>query len=482
MLQSGDFPFPNLSTLKLEYFESTSSIESSAFSPVTKLKILYLENMPAMTILPFEALNQVWKLEGLHLKGLHLPAIYRMSFNTFSNLKYLNLHYNEVPLTIQHNAFGRSANTLTHLNLQNNGLTNLNFLSAENFPNLTHLDLSYNYALYQALSATTFSRLSALTTLIMQDIGLTNVRQSMFTGISRMVTLDISYNYIGTIETAAFSMMPELTKLRLASQTAGSTLLFQTNAFDGISSLQNLLVQENTINFTAFWPPLESLSNLLELNLENTKLHTLNDYAFRYNTKLNTLRLRHNSISSINKRTFFGPHNTLQTLDLSSNQLHTVDACLFSDFPTKPTFYFTENPLVCNCNLVWLYDWVLTQQTDTVLFHVGQCGSPASRAGKYMVVDFTKDAMCPINSIPLPNCSTTSGTATTDASFTTLRPSMSGIKTTNTPTTAAPELNIGLITGLTIGSVVLVTIAVAIMYLFLSITLSIMEIVNNIDQ
>ena len=426
ILQSGDFPFPNLIKLKLEDFESTSSIESAAFSPLTKLKILDLEKMPSMTALPVEALNAVWRLEELHLKDLHLTVIYGQTFNSFINLKYLYLHYNKVRLSIENNAFGGSANSLTHLYLQYNELTSLNFLSTQNFPNLTHLDLSYNYDLNQALSATTFSRLSALRTLTLQDIGLTNVRQTMFTGISRMHTLDISYNSIGTIETAAFSLMPELTELRLIGQTLGATLLFQPNAFQGIGSLQHLLLETNKINFAQFWPLLESLPNLLELNLDETELQTISDYAFRYNTKLHTLSLRQNNISSINQRTFFGPRYTLQTLDLSSNELQTIDACIFSDFPTKPKFYFTNNPLACDCNLVWLYDWVLTQQADAVLYYVGTCGSPPNLKDKHMVKDFTKDDMCPSNSNPVPDCPDLYTTTTSSTTTST---------TTQTPTT-----------------------------------------------
>ena len=428
-LQSGDFPFPNLITLKLIDFKRTSSIESFAFSPLTKLKALHIEKMPDMTTLPVEALNAVWRLEELHLKDLHLTAIYGQTFNSFINLKYLYLHYNEVELSIQNNAFGGSANSLTHLYLQYNELTSLNFLSAQNFPNLTHLDLSNNYELYQELNATTFARLSALRTLMLQDIGLTNVRQTMFTGISRMHTLDISYNYIGTIETAAFSLMPELTELRLARQTVGSTqstLILQTNAFQGIGSLQHLLLEANKINFAQFWPLLESLPNLLELNLDETELQTISDYAFRYNTKLHTLSLRQNNISSINQRTFFGPRYTLQSLDLALNKLQTIDACVFSDFPTKPKFYFTNNSLACDCNLVWLYDWVLTQQADAVLYYVGTCSSPPNLHDLHMVRNFTKDVMCPSNSNPVPNCpdlySTTTSSTTTSTTTQTPTP------------------------------------------------------------
>jgi len=396
ILERGDFPYPVLEKLTLERFINTSGIETFAFSPLQNLKSLTLDTLPAMLSLPVQEFLHLRSLETLVLKRLPLATIYPSTFDSFVNLKELYISYMDSQFTISDGAFGHSSTSLKNLDLRWNNLRNVHFLSAERFPNLTHLDLSANYELNKGLTNSSFATLSELRSLGLQDIGITEVQQSMFTGLSRLRNLDLSYNSIGTIGSSAFHLMPELTEFKLLYSP--SVVSFQLDSFRGVNALQYLVLDGSLLDYAHFWSVIETLDNLVELNLGGTGLTAIRDYAFRHNTKLNTLVLDDNKISSINEKTFFGPRYTLLTLDLSSNNIHSVDACVFKDFtPTPSKLFFTNNPLRCDCGLTWLYDWVSAhgRQRDAALYYVGSCASPPNLAGKYMAIDFNKTDMCP---------------------------------------------------------------------------------------
>ncbi|XP_052770043.1 uncharacterized protein LOC128209841 [Mya arenaria] len=443
VLIGADFPFPNLVTLILDTFIGLTTVNPAAFAPLQNVEELHLENMPSMTTLPIQAWNQLPKIKDLRLKNLAVSTIEAQTFHSLQNLEFLYIHYISTLKTIQNGAFGAASSTLTHLYLKYDDLSDLGFLASETFPNLTHLDLSYNTKLYNGLISPNFTTLTALRTMNLGDVGLSSVGKTMLSGLGLLHTLDLSYNNIQTVENQAFSLMPNLVELRMSKQTR--VINFAQDAFQGIeSSLEHLLLDLNRISYTQFWPLLETLTNLVELNLEGTGLTEIRDYTFQNNQKLSNLHIKSNSISSINQKTFFGPRNTLRVLDLSLNRLTTISACLFSDFQPKPTFYFTGNPLNCTCDLTWLFDWVLThptrqQQIDAALAYVGTCGSPANLAGKYMLDDFQKVDMCPTGGGTIPQCPDLYATTTPIPTTTT---SASTIVSTTPPLAPIPDFEL----------------------------------------
>jgi hypothetical protein len=175
--------------------------------------------------------------------------------------------------------------------------------------------------------------------------------------------------------------------------------------------------------------------NLLVLEVDNTGIENIPDRAFRNNVKLTNLHIADNKITSLKQETFFGPRDTLQTININRNKIQTVDQCTLSDFPVRPKLTLVGNPLNCNCDLAWLYDWFKLQsnqnQETVARQEIGQCASPVSLTNKYFT-EFNKNEMCPTGAT-IRNCPDIYLTTTT-------KTTTSRTTTTTTPIRTTPPL------------------------------------------
>ncbi|KAK2163205.1 hypothetical protein NP493_1477g00028 [Ridgeia piscesae] len=78
---------------------------------------------------------------------------------------------------------------------------------------------------------------------------------------------------------------------------------------------------------------------------------------------LRHLILNNNNIETIPDNAFDGLHH-LEQLLLSGNRLKTISAAWVSQKPSLNILLLGDNPLVCDCNLSWIW---LNVQTDHVL-------------------------------------------------------------------------------------------------------------------
>ncbi|ESO90038.1 hypothetical protein LOTGIDRAFT_76863, partial [Lottia gigantea] len=91
-------------------------------------------------------------------------------------------------------------------------------------------------------------------------------------------------------------------------------------------------------------------------NIQKASLHGLE--------KIRQIDLSLNKISLIENEAFRGLEITFQSIDISSNQISTMSKCIFERFPHLNGMRLGNNPLQCDCRLVWLYNWLKLHHPD----------------------------------------------------------------------------------------------------------------------
>ena len=255
----------------------------------------------------FGSLPQLEKLEVEFCKIRHLPA---RAFAGLSNLKSLSLkshnaEWSSVVMDVDPRSFNMLHN-MEEMDLSENNLWSLPGSSLCDLPLLRKLNISHNHLLDLA------------------DLGL-----SFEDGCNVQLTeIDLSHNQLSTLRGG---------DLRLAASTLEKLDLSENRlsilADDALTHLTLLRELNLGDNMLAALPPslFNSSQNLEKLHLQNNSLTLLTPSIFVHLTRLVSLNLSRNSIAShlLNDDTFSGLIN-LHALDLSYNQLTSVEASIFS--------------------------------------------------------------------------------------------------------------------------------------------------------
>ncbi|XP_070212275.1 protein slit-like isoform X2 [Littorina saxatilis] len=123
------------------------------------------------------------------------------------------------------------------------------------------------------------------------------------------------------------------------------------------------------------------LTNLKRLDLSHNKLVTLPEKIFANLTQLNTLILSYNNLQCTAATSFFGLKE-LRILSLHGNNLSTIPFGSFADLKLMSHIALGGNPLVCDCNLKWLSDWI---KRDWVEPGIAMCASPRQMKSKLIL-------------------------------------------------------------------------------------------------
>lgn len=380
--------FPQLQQLTFKNIKELTSIGYDAFrtnSNQTKFPILstfHLIDIITLTFLPVAPILTLTQLTELEISGTGIQQIYPGSFEKLSRLINLHITYNSYLQDIQSGAFNGIYNTLEFLYLGHNKLSNLNSLGAGSWTKLTQLNLQYNPIV--TIPASTFNTIGQnLAYLSLDSCQLTSISSSMFDGLRNLHTLVLTNNKIQSVPAAVFQNSPGLTELRLDKQQ--NPIALNVDSFSGIeNSLNHLFLGHNTLNVATFWVSIEKFPNLLELSAPSVNLQSVPDKAFRNNNKITFLDLDNNTITDLEEGSFYPLKDFLNSLTLSSNHISSISKCVFSNFKELKHLYLQDNPLVCDCRLRWLYDWVHSQVDPfKASFLVGVCSSPPALADKY---------------------------------------------------------------------------------------------------
>ncbi|KAM3611046.1 uncharacterized protein V6R79_012804 [Siganus canaliculatus] len=176
-------------------------------------------------------------------------------------------------------------------------------------------------------------------------------------------------------------------------------------------SLESLLLQENRITFITSGA-LRKLGNLTRLDLENNHIRAVQPGAFQALGKLQILTLKGNKLTSL-------PLNlppslshldlsancisvldlpslsalvNLQVLKINSNCLRSVPESAFDSLPRLRSVDLTNNLWVCQCDILYLYRWLLSSRVRTATDLV--CTEPVHLAHR-LLLNLSVLAICP---------------------------------------------------------------------------------------
>jgi hypothetical protein len=101
----------------------------------------------------------------------------------------------------------------------------------------------------------------------------------------------------------------------------------------------------------------DTVPNLLQLNISNNLLVTLDDRLFSNLTKLEVLDLSNNKLECLHDERLFISQGNLLTLILSNNRLRTLDSSTLSPLTSIRSLVLTGNPFTCDCQLLPTMTW-----------------------------------------------------------------------------------------------------------------------------
>eukprot|EP00099_Drosophila_melanogaster_P001761 NP_001097402.1 Fish-lips, isoform C [Drosophila melanogaster] len=311
------------------------------------------------------------KLEILDLSQNIIETLGSKNFEYQSELRTLNLSRNLVSSLHKH-AFKGLTNLLL-LDLSFNRIETVHPTALSDLASLVELDLTNNNIV--SLEDNCFKGMNTLEVLVFRNNRLLDVPASNLWHLHALKSLDMSLNLVEFVRNDSFEGLKELLALSVQGNVMSELDL---SAFEGLISLKHLDLSDNNLTMVPT-QQLSKLSNLTYLNLGGNRfsqlpavaflnlfhlrelhlsrldfLQRIDSRAFVDNTHLQTLHLNNNpQLSDIPMRLFQGNPNILEVY-MQSNSLQTLYS---AQFPVDQLqkLYLGDNPLQCNCSLLWLW-------------------------------------------------------------------------------------------------------------------------------
>ncbi|XP_043925467.1 slit homolog 3 protein-like isoform X2 [Protopterus annectens] len=177
--------------------------------------------------------------------------------------------------------------------------------------------------------------------------GLTEIPANLPEGI---VEIRLEQNLIRSIPAGAFSQYKKLKRIDLSKNQISD---IAPDAFHGLRSLTSLVLYGN-------------------------KISEIPKGLFDGLTSLQLLLLNANKINCLRVNTFQDLQNLI-LLSLYDNKLQTISKGLFAPLRSIQTLHLAQNPLVCDCHLKWLADYLQDNPIET---SGTRCSSPRRLANK----------------------------------------------------------------------------------------------------
>lgn len=365
---------PSIERIVIQY-NKIKTIDS-AVSFYTELTVLDLSANHLLDIPPKTFIYQK-KLLELHLNNNKLSTVTNQTFFGMTELQVLNLRKNIID-ELGSNLFFTLPN-LQELNLGGNriskidpkafsGLFNLKVLylddnnlatiPSESFKPMSRLaELYLGVNSFLTIPGGAFQDLVQLSRLDLHGVLLVNLTQDSLLGLERVKSLDLSDNHFLKIPTVQLSRLKRLEELAIGQNDFE---MIPEGAFFGLNNLKR-------IDITG------------ALNLRR-----LQTGAFASNTNLESITVASNKqLTDIQEGAFSGlPH--LKNVNLKDNAMLTFREELL---PWKDlnTFDISENPLRCDCSIMWLKQLLSSRKRNESLNTI-ICMSPERFHGESLHV------------------------------------------------------------------------------------------------
>lgn len=323
----------------------------------------HLLNIPTKSFLHQE------KLQELHLNKNKLSSVNNKTFQGLKSLTVLNLRENFLE-ELSRGIFAILPK-LEELNLGQNRITKIDGLAFEGLLGLRVLYLDDN--LLSVVPTLAFSVLGSLAEFHVGLNTFDSLGNDAFKGLSKLSNLDLSSGGISNISEHAFRGLNGLRNLNLADNRL---LQIPTSQLGYMVRLEELTIGQNEFSILpkgAF----KGLTNLRKIDISGAKnLENIESGVFVDNMNLESIVMVSNKkLERLNEGTFVGLPN-LRHLALRENAFKTLPESGVSWNELK-VIDLTDNPLVCDCRLLWLLRLASQKNLTNV-----QCSSPVQLRDK----------------------------------------------------------------------------------------------------
>lgn len=332
--------------LQLELQEN--SLDDSIWLELATVKnLLYLDlSYNQMTFLNQTTITMLPELVYLNLAGNRISNIPVRTFQNQQQLQKLSLAGNMIH-TLDNEAL-HGLLFLQRIELQNNRIYSMNQDILNSVTDLIHLNISHNFL----VELPSLNKLASLLILDASHNSIDNIPEKLFIGQSNIRDINLSTNHITELPDTVFVSCNSLENLDLSNNFIK---YIHPSLFMGLK-IQTLYLQRNSLQDVG--KMFSGLRDLHELNLSSNDItDTIQRYTFP--TKLIMLDMSYNRIEHVRPLSFDGL-DQIRMIDLRYNNISTLskDSLKVSTGLYAQTgFRIEENPLKCDCNLLWLKHW-----------------------------------------------------------------------------------------------------------------------------
>jgi hypothetical protein len=191
--------------------------------------------------------------------------------------------------------------------------------------------------------------------------GFETIELAAFNGLTKLTHLSMKYNHICEILPRTFEKMSSLENLELANNRIKHLAV---DIFCGLINLKYLNLEENNLqslhpNLLEGLPYLERVSFAI-----NPDLKIPADRQFINSRSLTHLCISYCDVSLMSVETFANV-TALELLDVSYNDIRSVDINILKALPKLSTLYLHVNPLQCDCQLQEVWRWCQDHNIQT---------------------------------------------------------------------------------------------------------------------
>uniref|UniRef100_A0A8C6TFL2 TIR domain-containing protein n=1 Tax=Neogobius melanostomus TaxID=47308 RepID=A0A8C6TFL2_9GOBI len=359
-------------------------IESNELSRIP----VAIRNMSSLTHLSFQS-NQITKLQ--------CP-----DFLNLTSLQELNLNSNRIS-KLKECVF-KDLKNLKVLFIERNLLSQLDYTFGTTFPSLVRLNANENYL--GLVQKGTFDKMIFLTDLNVTSKSATNVENGVFEGLSILKTLTFSQSFQSG---CVFEGLENLLHFNLFISSDKEMTVSEPISFN-ISSLQELTLEVDknvcidhalyslhnmkklkvfSLSAICCYTPSDSFletPHLLNLQMTNCAEFSPHPELFQPITELQTLDLSQNNIKSLDFLT--GANLTkVQTLILANNKLRIINETVFEALPSLKYLDLSGNPFTCDCSNAGFIEWAVNnKQVQVANGFQYRCSFPLSHDGHFLLL------------------------------------------------------------------------------------------------